>query len=61
MKTNMQQKFGDVDLDELRMQIYFVQQDFRQRIQLYFDRLNKLFRKGKIKDDEQRRCFLAHL
>jgi hypothetical protein len=27
---------------------------------LYFDYLNKLFKKGKIKDDEQRRRFLAY-
>jgi hypothetical protein len=52
MKTNMQHKFGDVDLNELRMIIDFVKQEFRQRVQLYFDRLDKLLKKKKIKDDE---------
>jgi hypothetical protein len=61
MKTNMQHKFGDVDLDELRMKINFVKHELQQRVQLYFDMLDKLFRKRKIKHDEQRRCFLVHL
>lgn len=61
MKTNMQHRFGDANLDELRMKIDFVTQELRQRVQLYFDRLDKLFKKRKINDDEQRRCFLVHL
>jgi hypothetical protein len=51
MKTNMQQKFGDVDLDELKVKIDFVKQKLWQRVQLCFDRLDKLFIKGKVKDD----------
>ncbi len=43
----MQQKNGDVDLDELKMDV--VKQEPRQRVQMYFDHLNKLFRKGKLR------------
>jgi len=61
MKTDMQQKFRDVDLDELRVKLDAVRQEPKQRVQLYFDQLDKLFRRGKFKDDEQRGRFLAHL
>jgi hypothetical protein len=61
MKTNMHRKFGVVDLDELRVKMDPVKQEPMQQVQLYFDKLDKLFRRGKIKDDEQKRHFLAHL
>jgi hypothetical protein len=61
MKIGMQQKFGDVDMDELRMILDGVKQELRQKVQLCFDRLDKLFKKGKIKDVEQRHKFVAHL
>jgi hypothetical protein len=44
----MQQKFKDVDLDELKMKMDMVKQKLRQRVQLYFDKLDKMFKKGKI-------------
>ncbi len=46
----MQQKFGNVDLDELKIDV--VKQEPHQRVQTYFDPLDKLFRKGKVKDVE---------
>jgi len=61
MKREMQQKFGDVDMDELRMKLDGVKHELRQKVQLCFDQLDKLFKKRKIKDVEQRRKFLAHL
>jgi hypothetical protein len=60
MKTNMHQKFGVADLDELWVKMDFVKQEPTQQVQLYFDKLDKLFRRGKTKDDEQKMCFLAH-
>ncbi len=48
-------------MDDLRMKLDGVKQELKQQVQLYFDRLDDLFRKGKIKDVEQRRKFLAHL
>jgi hypothetical protein len=61
MKIGMQQKIGDVDMDDLRMKLNGVKQKLRYQVQLYFERLDDLFRKGKIKDVEQRHKFLAHL
>ncbi len=43
------------------MKLDRVKQEPRQWVQPYFDRLDKLFRKGKIKDDEQRCIFIARL
>jgi hypothetical protein len=61
MKTNMCRKFRVVDLDELRVKMDSIKQESMQQVQLYFDKLDKLFRRGKIKEDEQKRFFLAHL
>ncbi len=38
-----------------------IKQEPRERVQKYFERLDKLFRKGKVPDVEQRRRFLARL
>ncbi len=48
-------------MDELRMKLDGIKHELRQKVQLCFDRLDKLFKKGKIKDVEQRRKFLTHL
>lgn len=61
IKTKMQQKFDDVDLDEIKMKMDIVKHEPRYWVQLYFDQLEKLCRKGKIKDVEQRCKFVAHL
>lgn len=61
MKTNMRRKFGVVDLDELRVKMDSIEQEPMQQVHLYFDKLDKLFKRGKIKDDEQKRLFLVHL
>jgi len=61
MKTRMQQKFGDVNLDEIRMKMDTIKQEPQQHVQLYFDRLDKLYMKGKIKDVQQKCNLLAHL
>ncbi len=57
----MQRKFSDVDLYELTMKMDEIKQEPRKRVQFYFDWLDKLVRKGKIKDGEQKQRFLAHL
>jgi hypothetical protein len=43
------------------MKMDVIKQEPRERVQKYFERLNKLFRKGQINDVEQRRRFLARL
>jgi len=55
------QKYGRVDDDDIRMKLDAIKQEPKERVQKYFERLNKLFQKGKIPDAEQRRRFLAKL
>jgi hypothetical protein len=57
----MIQKYGNIDADDIRMKMDVIKQEPRERVQKYFERLDKLFRKGQIQDVEQRRRFLARL
>jgi predicted aspartyl protease len=57
----MIQKYGNIDADDIRMKLDAIKQEPRERVQKYFERLDKLFRKGQIQDVEQRRRFLARL
>lgn len=54
----MQQKFWICHLDELKMDV--VKQKPRKKVQMYFDHLDKFFKKRKVKDVEQRCRFLMH-
>jgi hypothetical protein len=57
----MEQKYGNVDADDIRMKMDAIKQEPKERVQKYFERLDKLYRKGKVQDVEQRRRFLARL
>jgi hypothetical protein len=61
LHNQMVQKFGNIDADDIRMRMDAIKQEPRERVQKYFERLDKLFRKGKVPDVEQRRRFLARL
>jgi len=61
MRTLIVQKYGNVDVDDIRMKMDAVKQEPKERVQKYFERLDKLFQKGQIQDVEQRRRFLARL
>jgi hypothetical protein len=61
LRTLMVQKYGNVDADDIRMRMDAIKQEPKERVQRYFERLDKLFRKGQIQDVEQRRRFLARL
>jgi hypothetical protein len=61
MRMLIVQKYGNVDADDIRMKMDAVKQEPKERIQKYFERLDKLFRKGQIQDVEQRRRFMARL
>ncbi len=61
LRTLMVQKYGNIDADDIRMRMDTIKQEPKERVQKYFERLDKLFRKGKIQDVEQRRRFLARL
>jgi len=53
--------YGNVDADDIRMKLDAIKQEPKERVQKYFERLDRLFQKGKIQDAEQKRRFLARL
>jgi hypothetical protein len=55
------QKYGRIDYDDIQMKLDTIKQEPRERVQKYFERLDKLFRKGKVQDVEQKKRFLARL
>jgi hypothetical protein len=61
LRNQMIQKYGNVYVDDIQMRMDAIKQELREKVQKYFERLNKLFRKGKVPDVEQRRRFLAKL
>jgi hypothetical protein len=48
LRTLKVQKYGTVDADDIRMRMDAIKQEPRERVQRYFERLDKLFRKGHI-------------
>jgi hypothetical protein len=61
LRMLMVQKCGNIDADDIRMKLDAIKQEPREWVQKYFERQDKLFRKGQIQDAEQRRRFLARL
>ncbi len=61
LRTLILQKYGNVDADDIRMKLDAIKQEPRERVQKYFERMDKLFRRGNIPDAEQRRRFLGKL
>jgi hypothetical protein len=61
LRTLMVQKYGNVDADDIRMKMDAIKQKPKERVQKYFERLDKLFQKGQIQDVEQKKRFLARL
>ncbi|CAK9225727.1 unnamed protein product [Sphagnum troendelagicum] len=61
LRTLILQKYGNVNDDDIRAKLNAIKQEPRERVQKYFERLDRLFQRGKITDAEQRRRFLARL
>jgi len=61
LRTLIIQKYEDVDVDDIRMKLDAIKQEPKERVQKYYERLDKLFQKGRIQDAEQKRRFLARL
>jgi len=55
------QKYGNVDTDDIRMRLDVIKQEPKERVQKYFERLDKLFQRSRIPDAEQRRRFSGKL
>jgi nicotinamide mononucleotide adenylyltransferase len=52
LKAAMEQKYGALDPKEIRVKFDAIKQEPRQWMQLYYDRLEKLLTRGKIKEAE---------
>jgi hypothetical protein len=61
LRTLIVQKYGDVDANDIRMKLDAIKQEPKEKVQKYYERLDKLFQKGRIQDAEQKRRFLARL
>jgi hypothetical protein len=61
LRNLIMQKYGGIDANDIRMKLDAIKQEPKERVQKYFERLDKLFQKGRIQDAEQRRRFLARL
>jgi len=61
LRTLIIQKYGNVDADDIRMKLDAIKQEPKERVQKYFERLDRLFQRGRIQDAEQKRRFLARL
>jgi hypothetical protein len=61
LQTLMVQKYGNIDANDIRMKMDVIKQEPKERVQKYFERLDRLFQRGRISDVEQRRRFLARL
>ncbi len=48
LRVLITQKYGDVDDDDIRMKLDAIKQEPKERVQKYFERLDKLFQKGRI-------------
>jgi hypothetical protein len=61
MKVAMLLKYGTIDKEEVRAKLDMIKQELKQRVHAYYDKLEKLFARGKLEDGEQRRRFLSRL
>ncbi len=61
LRTLIVQKYEDVDANDIRMKLDAIKQEPKERIQKYYEHLDKWFQRGRIPDAEQRRRFLARL
>jgi hypothetical protein len=61
MKATMLLKYDTIDKDEVKTKLDLIKQKPKHNIQTYYDRMEKLFTRGKLEDVEQRRRFLSYL
>jgi hypothetical protein len=61
LRTAIIQKFGDVDVDEICVKLDAIKHEPKEWVEMYFERLDKLFQKGRIGDAKQKKRFLVRL
>jgi len=48
LRTLIVQKYGDVDANGIKMKLDAIKQEPKEKVQKYFEHLDKFFQKGKI-------------
>jgi hypothetical protein len=48
LRTLIVQKYGDVDANGIKMKLDAIKQEPKEKVQKYFEHLDKLFQRGKI-------------
>jgi hypothetical protein len=48
LRTLIVQKYGDVDVDDIRMKLDAIKQEPKEKVQKYYEHFDKLFQKGRI-------------
>jgi hypothetical protein len=47
LRTLIEQKYGKIDIDDIRMKLDVIKQEPKERVQRYFERLDKFFQREK--------------
>jgi predicted component of viral defense system (DUF524 family) len=55
------QKYGNVDVDDIRIKLDAIKQELKEKVQKYYERLDKLFQQGQIQDAKQHCRFMVRL
>jgi hypothetical protein len=61
LHTWIMQKYGNVDDDDIWIKLDAIKQKSKERVQKYYERMDKLFQWGQIQDAERRCRFLGKL
>ncbi len=61
MEVAMLLKYGTIDKEEVKAKLDLIKQEPKQKVHAYYDKLEKLFARGKLEDGEQRKKFLSQL
>ncbi len=59
MKVAMMLKYGIVDKEDIRAKLDFIKQEPKQKVQAYYDQMEKQFARGKLQELEQKRRFMS--
>jgi hypothetical protein len=59
MKATMLLKYGTMDYEEVRAKRDLVKQEPKERVQVYYDRMKKLFTRCKLEDVKHKWFFLC--
>lgn len=61
LHTWIVQKYGNIDTNDIQIKLDAIKQKAKERVQKYYERLDKFFQQGQIQDVKQCHNFLAKL